>query len=133
MKFDYIRIKDDYLPGGEAYLPLLDVNLGPNKLPIKCLLDSGSPVCIIHSPLAVAAGIIPADGESSSLLGIGGEKVTGYYQQAEISVYGNDQTIPVFFTADLRTPYCLLGQIGFFEKFRVVFELMKQRFEVTPK
>ncbi|HKZ35658.1 MAG TPA: retropepsin-like aspartic protease [Patescibacteria group bacterium] len=133
MKFDYTWVVDDYLPGGKAYLPLLDVNLGTNKLPIKCLIDSGSPVCIIHSPLAVAAGIIPAKGKASSLLGIGGEKVTGYYQRVEINVYGYRQKVTAFLTADLRTPYCLLGQIGFFEKFRVVFELMKERFEVTLK
>lgn len=59
MKFTYTRVPDSYLPNGIAYLPLLDINLGENKLPIKCLIDSGSPVSIIHAPLGVAGRIKP--------------------------------------------------------------------------
>ena len=79
MKFRYTRVADLFLPGGYGYLPLVDVNFGPNKLPVKCLLDSGSPVSIIHSPLAVAAGLIPVNGKKSSLLGVGGEKIVASF------------------------------------------------------
>ena len=123
MKFRYTRVADLFLPGGYGYLPLVDVNFGPNKLPVKCLLDSGSQVSIIHSPLAVAAGLIPVNGKKSSLLGVGGEKIVGYYHKININVYG----------ADLRSPYGLLGQTGFFQNFRVVFELRKLEFEITQK
>jgi len=133
MKFRYTRVADLFLPGGYGYLPLVDVNFGPNKLPVKCLLDSGSQVSIIHSPLAVAAGLIPVNGKKSSLLGVGGEKIVGYYHKININVYGNEEEIDVFLTADLRSPYGLLGQIGFFQNFRVIFELRKLEFEITQK
>lgn len=133
MKFCYTRVADSFLPGGYGYLPLLDVNFGPNRLPVKCLIDSGSPVGIFHSVLGVAAGLVPVDGKKSSLLGVGGEKITGYYHQTEISFYGCDLEMPVFLTADLRSPYSLLGQIGFFANFRVAFELKKREFEISSK
>ncbi len=107
--------------------------MGNNQLPIKCIIDSGSPVNIIHSPLAVAAGIIPTDGKKGVLLGIGGEPVKGYFHEISFSIYGSRPTkCIVFLTADLKIPYCLLGQIGFFENYKVIFNLRKKFFEVIP-
>lgn len=103
MKFSYTRIDDSFLPGGFAYLPLIDVNIGPNKLPIRCLIDSGSAATIIHSPLGVASGIIPADGKKSCLIGVSGGNLTGYLSNRFI------ESLWPF------VQISLLGQIGFFQ------------------
>ena len=132
MKFKYTRIEDDSIPGGFAYLPLIDINLGPNKLPVKCLIDSGSSITVIHSPLAVAAGIIPATGEPSSIFGISGGAISGYYQIATADIYGNEWELPIFFTTELKIPYALLGQINFFQKFKLIFDLAQREFEIKP-
>lgn len=133
MKFNYTLIQDKFLPGKKTYLALLDINLGENKLPVKCLIDSGSPISIIHSPLAVAAGVTPIDGKKGILLGIGGEPIKGYFHKITFSIYGSNPTLcTVFLTAELKVPYCLLGQIGFFENYKVVFNLRKKFFEILP-
>ena len=132
MKYSYSYIEDPSVPGDFLYIPLLDANLGEYKIPITCLIDSGSPVTIIHSPLAVTAGIIPSDGKKSALRGVGGDEISGYYHTVELLVCGYGYTCKAFLTADLQTPYCLLGQVGFFQHFRVTFDLQKLSFEVIP-
>ncbi len=132
MKFEYIKIRDQHLPGNFAYLPLIDINLGENKIPVKCLIDSGSPLSIIHSPLAVASGIIPSEGKKETMSGIGGEIVSGYLSEIEFSLYSYSCKTKAFLTAELQTPYCLLGQIGFFDRFKVIFNLNNKIFEVNP-
>lgn len=131
MKFNYTCIEDKFIPGNYAYLPLVDINIGKYKLPIRCLIDSGSPITIIHSPLGVAAGIIPAEGKISNVLGIGGEIVKGYYHKIKLNLYDNNWSSEVFFTPDLKTPFCLLGQTGFFQHFRVIFNLQQRQFEIA--
>ena len=132
MRFDYTRVRDPFLPNGSSYLPLVDVNIGKHRIPLKCLIDSGSPVIILHSPIGVAAGIIPADGRKSSLMGIGSGTIEGYYHTIEMNFYGIDFTGTVFFYADLDTPFGLLGQLGFFENFRVDFRLSHRYFDIHP-
>lgn len=132
MRFKYTIVEDSFLPKGIAYLPLIDINIGKYKIPQKCLIDSGSPVTIIHSPIGVAAGLIPANGKKGSLLGIGSGKIEGYYNTIELSLDGNEFDATIFLTADLMTPYGLLGQIGFFENFRVDFKLSHRYFDITP-
>lgn len=132
MWFKYTCVEDRFLPKGIGYLPLVDVNIGERKIPLRCLVDSGSPVTIIHSPIAVATGIVPVDGKKSSLFGIGSGKLDGYYQTITMNLYGNQFSGAVFITADLGTPYGLLGQIGFFEHFRVDFKMSQRSFKITP-
>jgi len=133
MKFNYTCIEDKFVPGNYAFLPLVDINIGKIKLPIRCLIDSGSPITIIHSPLGVAGGIIPADGKKSSVLGIGGELVRGYYCKIILHLYETNWHSMVFFTPDLKTPFCLLGQTGFFQYFKVIFNLQQKQFEINPQ
>lgn len=132
MRYSYTIVSDPLLPGKKAYLPLLDINIGEYKTPIKGLLDTGSPVTIIHSALGVAGGIIPSSGRKSTLLGVGGEVLSGYYLQVPFFVASNSYEPEIFLTADLHLPYCLLGQIGFFQYFIVSFALSKKQFDVIP-
>ena len=132
MKWTYSYIEDPSVPGKFVYIPLIEVNLGEYSIAITCLIDSGSPVTIIHSPLAVSAGIIPSAGKKSTLHGVGGDTISGYYHDIEMVVCGYRYSCKAFITADMQTPYCLLGQVGFFQHFRVMFDLPKLSFEVIP-
>lgn len=132
MKWTYSYIEDPSVPGKFVYIPLIEANLGEYKIAVTCLIDSGSPVTIIHSPLAVAAGIIPSRGEKSILRGVGGDTIAGYYHEVGLLVCGYHYSCQAFLTADLQIPYCLLGQIGLFQHFRVTFDLPKLSFEVIP-
>lgn len=132
MKFIYRYLVDDLVPGKFTYLPIIAANLGAYKVPIVCLIDTGSPVTIIQSPLAVAAGIIPSSGKESTLRGVGGDTILGYYHEVELLVCGYQYACQAFLTADLHVPYCILGQVGFFQHFRVTFDLPKLSFEVVP-
>ena len=132
MRFKYTLVEDSSLPKGVAYLPLIDIQIGKYKIPQKCLIDSGSPVTIIHSPIGVAAGLIPANGKKGSLFGVGAGKIKGYYHSVKLSLEGHEFKAMIFLSADLMTPYGLLGQIGFFENFRVDFRLSHRYFNITP-
>lgn len=132
MKFIYRYIQDELIPGKFSYVPLIVANLGEYKIPIMCLIDTGSPVTIIHSPLAVSAGVIPSSGRKSVLRGVGGDTISGFYHDIELVVCGYRYSCQAFVTADMQTPYCLLGQVGFFQHFRVTFDLPKLSFEVIP-
>ncbi len=130
MRFTYTYIEDNTFPGRFIYLPLINLNIGEHKIPIRCLVDSGSPITIVHSPLIVASGIIPAAGKKGALYGVGGGKITGYFHQIPVSLFGNEYVDDVFVTAELETPYVLLGQHGFFKKHRITFDLSKLSFEI---
>ncbi|RJR14917.1 retroviral-like aspartic protease [Candidatus Microgenomates bacterium] len=132
MKHKYTYIEDETLPGRFVYLPIIDVNIGEHRSPVRCLIDSGSPVSIIHSPLAVVAGFIPIEGKKSFVSGIGGKRIKGYYHQIPFWIDTIPITIPVFITADVTTPYNILGQTGFFQKFTITFRLSKLEFEIQP-
>src|SRR3989344_4591639 len=129
MKFAYTYIEDNTFPGRFVYLPLVDLNFGEHKIPIRCLVDSGSPITVVHSPLIVASGIVPATGKKGALYGVGDGKITGYFHQIPVSLFGNEYVDDIFVTAELKTPYALLGQLGFFKNHRISFNLAKLSFE----
>lgn len=135
MKFFYERFPPDDDP---VYFPILKVSvvnpktskLYPNY---KVLVDSGAAGCVFHTGVANAIGIDVTSGWKLGLAGVTEGKGIQYIHHVTIVLGGNEVEIEVGFTYDLKFPFGLLGQKGFFEKNRICFDLPVGDFEITPK
>ncbi len=103
------------------------------ELPIFCLIDSGASEILINTEIAQALGIDVERGEPRIYGGIGGT-VTGYQHTIKMQVMGDKKEfIVICGVLPLPAYDGLLGQRGFFDNYKVVFEKYKKRFEVTAQ
>lgn len=131
MKFFY---KKQYTADGEPlFLPLIDVTIGNSQLQVVALVDSGASYSLFHAALGEHIGLNIKTGKKISSFGVDGEPLESFLHPTRVAIGGNSVTITVSYSYDLQTPYPLLGQYGFFEKFRVCFDLGKKELEITPK
>ena len=92
------------------------------ELPIFCLVDSGASDILINTEIAHALGIEVERGEPRIYAGIGGV-VTGYQHTITIRVMNDDHEFTVVCGVLPLPAYDgLLGQRGFFDNYKVVFE-----------
>jgi hypothetical protein len=98
------------------------------------LVDSGSAETLLHTRLGKLLGIEDmASGEKALYGGIGGE-VTGYRHTLRLRVMGDSKEYAIVCAfAPIADIDCLLGQRGFFENYKVIFEKYHNTFEVIPQ
>lgn len=103
------------------------------EMPIFCLVDSGASDILINQEIAESLGIEVKRGKPHTYGGIGGE-VMGYEHVIALRIVGDDHEFTVVCSV-LPLPLYdgLLGQRGFFDNYKVVFEKYKKRFEVTAR
>ncbi len=100
----------------------------------EALIDSGADYCIFHSELAEIMGIAWDKGEIVSLGGVGGKKFKGRFSKVKISVGGNEIETKVLFSDDIPDfGYAILGQVGFFEFFRIRFIYQKGEIQIKAE
>lgn len=103
------------------------------ELPIFCLIDSGASDILINTEIAQALGIDVEGGKPRMYGGIGGT-VTGYEHTIKMHVMGNKEEFTVICGVLPLPAYDgLLGQRGFFDNYKAVFEKYKKRFAVTAQ
>jgi hypothetical protein len=110
------------------------------------LLDSGADNCVFHAEVAQQLEIDVTSGEEKVFGGMGFGKVVGYFHDVDISVGG--VWVPscrVTFSYELLRDsptypgqkeglhYGILGQEGFFDKFKVIFDRAAEDIELRPK
>ena len=135
MQFKYTA---QYIPDyGMMYMPRVNVFVKNRKndieLPFLALIDSGASDTLLHSQIGEELGIDTSSGEYIELQGVGGV-VAGYRHKIGLRLAGEKQVrqIECVF-ASLQGVDALLGERGFFENYRVVFELYKNTFSVTAR
>jgi len=103
------------------------------EIPVFCLVDSGASEILINAQIATALGINVTSGEPREYAGIGGV-VTGYQHRISLKLMGDAQEFAVE-CGVLPVPLYdgLLGQKGFFDNYKVIFEKYKKRFEVIAQ
>jgi predicted aspartyl protease len=100
------------------------------EVPIFCLVDSGASEILINAQVAKMLGIEMEKGKKYIYGGIGGE-VEGYRHKLTMRLMSDKQEFAVACgVLDLPMYDGLLGQIGFFDNYKVIFEKYKKRFEV---
>ena len=139
MKFPYLKFPSEPSPAfpdrKSCSRPVIPVALihGSNSLRVQSLIDSGADWCIFHSEIAKELGIDLKAGKQQHFFGVGGSKQFAYFHTIQMEVGGWKFPCYCAFAEDLKTPYGLLGQVGFFDKFQVRLDFEKEEIELKPK
>ena len=97
------------------------------------LIDSGADYCIFHASIGEVAGIDVESGGKMEYIGVSGVKQAAYFHNVVISIGGWKLGCYVGFSYDfdkIQIPYGILGQDGFFDKFKVVLDANKLEIEL---
>ena len=130
-------MKLDYKRYGKTLRPVIPVTIqhGEAKIGYEVLVDSGADLCIFHEEIGTALGIDVRKGEKCEVFGVGG-KASFYYLHTVTLVVGEwPHKVEVGFMPDVAgrvMPYGIVGQKGFFGRFVVKFDLLKEEVELKP-
>jgi Aspartyl protease len=104
-----------------------------NFVLLFCLVDSGASNIILNAQFAPLLGIDLTAATAQEYQGVGEEPFRAYKHQVTIRLQAAAEafTVPCAFMPDLRID-CILGQNGFFDTHKIVFEKYKKRFAITP-
>lgn len=142
MDFDYKKIPIidfklrkviDYV-----YRPIIKIGIKnePNGksefVDYEVLIDSGADECIFPIELADVSGIIVDKSKKNSFIGLGGDSVIGYKTKISLNLGGIKFISEVYFCEDFKG-HGILGQKGFFDKFRVRFIYSKKKIEISEE
>lgn len=137
MKFPYLKIPATAFPRTKYFykpiIPLRLINPKNNRgVKVDALIDSGADATVFAAVFGRDIGINVRSGEKAQLSGLGGKIINVYFHEVILEVGGNKIKSFVGFTYS-RGVAAVLGQIGFFDKFRVIFDQAKGIIEVIPK
>lgn len=138
MKFPYkkypsVKITKAF-PEKSLLLPIIPIRILNEDKYIDCnaLIDSGAGACLFPAELGEYIGIQIKDGYEHEFSGIGKGFLTAYFHRIKIEVGGYKYDSYIGFTYD-QIPFPLLGQIGFFSLFTVIFDLSKEVIDLKHK
>ena len=126
-RFDYRKIPDYTLPRRQwVKRPMLQVTLfnGERRQTVISLVDSGADDCLFHSSIGDRLGIDVESGQLKSYEGIAeGHPIDAYLHIIELQVQDFSERISIQagFT-HAEGVHGLLGQAGFFQNYRIIFE-----------
>lgn len=128
------------LPGkdGLVYKPLIKVVLGFQKThkitpPILALIDSGADVCFCLEDIGAWLGIkFKTKRKMTTFKAADNKSFRAFKEEVILYVNQRKYLCPFFFTDVLpRETPLILGQRGFFNRFRIVFDYQKKIIEVV--
>lgn len=129
MEFRYRRF------GGIAR-PVITVNLQWRSKSVRydVLVDSGADECMFDAATAEYLGIDLQQGEMRKATGVGGQTVVYFVHPIDIHIGEKVYTVEAGFISRPGGPYeyGAVGQKGFFDKFLVKFDLLKEEIELKP-
>jgi hypothetical protein len=122
---------DHGLPQGHiAYRPVITVQLsGQSRLNCLCIIDSGADHCVFPLSFALQLGFNPLGATQVMTGGVGSAAVPMYFWKIKMDLGPVQKETMVGFTEDMNSKGIgLLGQHGFFEYFKVQFDLPSKLF-----
>ena len=97
------------------------------------LIDSGADFCVFHGKIGELLKIPIKKGKTSPLYGATEGQGIIYFHNVILEIGGWKFKSYVGFSYNLRCPQGILGQMGFFEFFNIVFDFKKKIVDVRPK
>lgn len=104
---------------------------GKSFVRLEGLLDSGADFSLFHAEIADVLGVRWKTGIPHTFEGITGARGTTYFHQLKIKIGQWTENITCGFSDDLsENNYGILGQEGFFEHFKIIFNLASETVEI---
>jgi hypothetical protein len=120
------------LPQGHvAYRPFIVAHLvvGQNRIRCLSIIDSGADHCVFPLSFALQLGFNPVGETPVMTGGVGSAGVPMYYWKVTIDLGPAQTEVLAGFTEDMNSKgHGLLGQHGFFDHFKVQFDLPDRLF-----
>jgi hypothetical protein len=120
-----------------ALRPVINIRLLFDNKSVKypVLLDSGADFCIFHAEIGEGIlGIPVKTGKKLVFFGTGGAPQEAYFHTIAIDLGGYDFQLYCGFSYEMKTlPYGILGQVGFFDLFKVEFDYKGKQIVFKPK
>lgn len=128
MKFKYKKY-------GAITRPVIEIRLKNQQqsLRYEVLVDSGADMCIFDAEVGEALGLDIRKGKQEIVTGVGGKQSFYFWHKIKIEVGGWEYEINAGFmprVAGNVMPYGLVGQNGFFEYFKVIFDKTGEEIEL---
>ena len=115
--------------------PIISIEVfGPNgSNKFSALIDSGSDCSLVNAEIAEMLGLDLSKGKPTEFTGISGKTTGRRLENIQIKIEEFDKPIkiPVCFVKS-KTVGLLLGEEGFFDKYRIKFEKDHDTFEIKP-
>ncbi len=125
---DYLNPETNKI--GTIYKPVIPIRLQYGhrlvKIPVECLVDSGSDTNLFPTDWGIAAGIKMEKGEKKLIQGIGGITLNAYRHPVKLWI--NSKKIKTFADFSTQQSLPLLGRVDFFSYFPEVVFNEKKRF-----
>jgi len=148
MKFPFLRLESrpcSAFPERSSCLrPVIPIHIYSvdlkEKIHYYALLDTGADYNLFHSELAELIGIKNyKNSNEQTMFGIEGKGIDSYFHDIVVEVGGWKYRAYSGFSdfAGVKNldkmPYGILGQVGFFENFKITFDYEKQEIEIKRK
>jgi Aspartyl protease len=127
VKFPYLRYSATVV---RPVIPVT-IKLGRRSAQYDILIDSGADMNILDSEVAKDLGIKLESGTLATVMGATGEAETVYVHQVTFTVGSESFRTRAAFLARPQS-YGLAGQRGFFDHFKVTFNLAAEEVELLP-
>lgn len=129
MKFSYKK----YDPSVSRPVIPITVGYKNNKIGYEVLIDSGADVNIFDAQIANVLGIVLRSGQKHNVTGINGKPEPYYVHTISISVGGHKHKVKAGFKVLGWMQYGVVGQKGFFDLYKIIFDKQKGSIELKPK
>ena len=125
------------LPNG-LLRPLIRIEVSSAKtvdgIPCEVLVDSGADFCILKAEIGEILGLDIKSGQESPYRGINGTESVGYAHTVWLSVKDIWFSAKVVFSYEIpKGGHQVVGQVGFFDHFKVNFDYQKASIVLRPK
>ena len=115
--------------------PVVDLRLQTldgGEIGYSAIIDSGADYCLFHGVIGEQLGLDVKKGKALSFYGTGGRKQTAYFHQITFSLDETQITAQIGFCYGIEClSVGLLGQIGFFDRFKISFDLKNDLIEIN--
>lgn len=102
------------------------------KVRYEALIDSGADFTILPIGLMSVLNIDIKSCKEVNFSGVGGEIINGFITKVALGIGKHNYLTNVVF-AEISGAIGILGQLGFFDFFKVAFDLKKKEIEITSK
>jgi Aspartyl protease len=129
VRFKYLR----YVPNTLRPVIPIEVQYGDQSARYEVLVDSGADMNVFGVELGEFLGIDVASGEPGRFFGATGVPETYYRHSVRIIVDGRSYHVQAAFSQSIgKRRHGIVGQQGFFDLFKVTFDLLHEDIELMP-